>query len=198
MKKAFDIVVTVFMIIVILLAFLLVGVRVFGLKPYTVISGSMEPEYHVGSLVYVKKAGMAELDVDVPITYTINGGTVVTHRIIEVIVDPDNPTSVKYITKGDANEDPDGEPVRYENVIGRPVFSIPLLGYVSFYLRTPIGAMLAASVMALLFVLAFIPDLIRRIIQSEKPAPADGSIEDVKDLIDTMKNGAPPPDGEAK
>ena len=40
---------------VVLLAVLLVGVRLFGLQVYTVLSGSMEPAYPVGSLIYVKK-----------------------------------------------------------------------------------------------------------------------------------------------
>ncbi|HOF93910.1 MAG TPA: S26 family signal peptidase, partial [Clostridia bacterium] len=38
-----------------LLAILLVGVRAVGLTPFAVLSGSMEPSYHVGSLIYVKK-----------------------------------------------------------------------------------------------------------------------------------------------
>ena len=43
--------------IVVLLAIALVGVRVVGLQPYVVLSGSMEPTYHVGSLIYVKSVG---------------------------------------------------------------------------------------------------------------------------------------------
>ena len=82
MKKIFDIFATVIMALVIVFAFLLVGVRIFGLTPYTVLSGSMEPNYHVGSLIYVKQVDPDDLKVDDPITYVIEGGTVVTHRII--------------------------------------------------------------------------------------------------------------------
>lgn len=43
---------------VVLLAVALVGVRIVGLQPYVVLSGSMEPTYPVGSLIYVKSTGL--------------------------------------------------------------------------------------------------------------------------------------------
>ena len=64
-KKTIDVITTVTLILIIVFAFLLVGVRLFGLEPYTVLSGSMEPEYHVGSLIYVKDTSVAELEVEV-------------------------------------------------------------------------------------------------------------------------------------
>ena len=44
-----------------IMAILLVGVRVIGLNVYTVLSGSMEPTYHTGSLIYVKKVDYKDL-----------------------------------------------------------------------------------------------------------------------------------------
>ncbi|MBC8534260.1 S26 family signal peptidase [Yeguia hominis] len=41
--------------LVVLLAILLVGARVVGLQVFRVLSGSMEPTYHTGSILYVKK-----------------------------------------------------------------------------------------------------------------------------------------------
>ena len=52
-KKIWNVVSTVLVAAVVLLAVLLVGVRLFGLQVYTVLSGSMEPAYPVGSLIYV-------------------------------------------------------------------------------------------------------------------------------------------------
>lgn len=46
---------------VVILAVLLVGTKLIGLTPYTVLSGSMEPEYHVGSVIYVTKVEPEEL-----------------------------------------------------------------------------------------------------------------------------------------
>ena len=46
-------------ILVVVLAFLLHGLKLFGLTPYSVLSGSMEPAYPAGSLIYVKNTGAA-------------------------------------------------------------------------------------------------------------------------------------------
>ena len=159
MKKFMDIFVTVLMIVIFIFAFLIVGMRLFGLKPYAVISGSMEPTYHVGSMIYVKKTTAAELKVGDPITYVINGGTVVTHRIVEVLPDEDNPTVVRYRVKGDANKTADGEPVHINNVIGKPVFTIPLIGYVAYYVQNPPGCYILIIVLMSLFILSFIPNI---------------------------------------
>ena len=50
-KKGFKVVTTLLVAVIVLLAVLLVGVRLIGLEPYTVLSGSMEPTYHTGSLI---------------------------------------------------------------------------------------------------------------------------------------------------
>ena len=161
MKKTLDIITSVLLVIVVIFAMLIVGVRIFGLTPYTVLSGSMEPEYHVGALIYVKKADVSELKVGVPITYTMENGIVVTHRIIEVYeevgVEP------IYKTKGDANDTEDGANVPYSRVIGRPVFDIPYLGYVSYYVKTPYGAIISVASITILVILSFLPDLLRKV-----------------------------------
>lgn len=145
--------------IVVLLAIALVGVRLVGLKPFVVLSGSMEPTYHVGSLIYVKSADYKELKVGDPITYMISQDTVVTHRIIEVLVDEEDPNTIRYFTQGDANEQSDGTSVHYKNIIGKPVFSIPYLGYVSNYIQNPPGKYIAISGGAILILLVFLPDI---------------------------------------
>lgn len=145
--------------IVVLLAIALVGVRLVGLQPFVVLSGSMEPTYHVGSLIYVKSVDYKELKVGDPITYMISQDTVVTHRIIEVLVDEEDPNTIRYFTQGDANEQPDGTSVHYKNIIGKPVFSIPYLGYVSNYIQNPPGKYIAISGGAILILLVFLPDI---------------------------------------
>ena len=54
LKKIFNIVSTVIVAIVVLIAVFLMGSRLVGLNVYNVISGSMEPTYSVGDLIYVK------------------------------------------------------------------------------------------------------------------------------------------------
>ena len=145
--------------IVVLLAIALVGVRIIGLQPYAVLSGSMEPTYHVGSLIYVKTVDYKELQIGDPITFMISQDTVVTHRIIEVIADEEDPDTIRYFTKGDANDTPDGSSVHCKNILGKPLFSIPYLGYVSNYIQNPPGRYIAMAGGALLILLVFLPDV---------------------------------------
>lgn len=145
--------------IVVLLAVALVGVRLIGLKPYVVLSGSMRPTYEVGSLIYVKPVDYKTLEVGDPITYMLSQDTVVTHRIIEVLVDEEDPDTHRYFTKGDANDVPDGTSVHYKNIIGKPVFSIPYLGYVSHYIQNPPGMYVVIAAGAILILLVFLPDI---------------------------------------
>lgn len=144
---------------VVLLAVALVGVRIVGLQPYVVLSGSMEPTYSVGSLIYVKSTDYKQLKVGDPITFLVSEDTVATHRIIEVLPDEDDPNTIRYFTQGDANDAPDGSSVHYKNIIGKPVFSIPYLGYVSNYIQAPPGKYVAISGCALLMLLVFLPDI---------------------------------------
>ena len=138
---------------VVLLAVALVGVRIVGLQPYVVLSGSMDPTYPVGSLIYVKSTDYKQLKVGDPITFLVSEDTVATHRIIEVLPDEDDPNTIRYFTQGDANDAPDGSSVHYKNIIGKPIFSIPYLGYVSNYIQTPPGKYVAISGCALLMLL---------------------------------------------
>ena len=144
---------------VVLLAVALVGVRIVGLQPYVVLSSSMDPTYPVGSLIYVKSTDYKQLKVGDPITFLVSEDTVATHRIIEVLPDKDDPNTIRYFTKGDANDEPDGSSVHYKNIIGKPIFSIPYLGYVSNYIQTPPGKYVAISGCALLMLLVFLPDV---------------------------------------
>ena len=159
LKTIRNIITTILVVLVAMLAILLVGVRLVGLQPYVVLSGSMEPTYHVGSLVYVQKVDYHDLKVGDPITYMLDSDTVVTHRIIEVLVDEEDPNTLRYFTQGDANDIPDGTSVHYKNIIGKPLFSIPYLGYVSNYIQQPPGLYVALATGAILILLVFLPDI---------------------------------------
>ena len=47
-KKVWNVVSSILVALVVILALLLVGARVAGLQVFTVLSGSMEPTYHTG------------------------------------------------------------------------------------------------------------------------------------------------------
>ncbi len=149
---------TILVAAVVLLAVLLAGVRVVGLTPFAVLSGSMEPAYHVGSLIYVKDVEPETIEVGDPITFVLNEDLVVaTHRVIEI-----DAANQRFYTKGDANEAPDGSPVHFNNLLGKPVFTIPYLGFVSGFLGTRRGMILAGTVILVLLVLVFLPDMLKK------------------------------------
>jgi len=158
-KKVINIITNLLVIAVVALAVLLVGVRLAGLQVFTVLSGSMEPEYHVGSLIYVKKVDPMTLTERDVITFMLSEDTIATHRIVEVVPDETDASVVRFRTKGDANDAEDGSLVHCKNVIGTPVFTIPYLGYVASYIQNPPGTYIAISAGAILLLLVFLPDL---------------------------------------
>lgn len=143
----------------VLLAVALAGVRLVGLQVFTVLSGSMEPTCPVGSLVYVRPVDYRHLEEGDIITFLLDADTVVTHRITQVVPDEAEPDTLRYRTKGDANDAEDGSLVDYRNVIGTVVFTIPYLGYFADFIQNPPGSYAAASAGAVLLLLVFLPDL---------------------------------------
>lgn len=188
-RRIWGIVTTLAVIAVVALAILLVGVRVVGLTPYAVLSGSMEPTYHVGSLIYVKKVAPEDVQIGDPITFVVNEDLLVaTHRVVDITVETTGTETVKdeatgeertvevpldepayyYQTKGDANADADGAPVYYKNLIGEPVFSLPYLGYLSSALQTKRGMILGVTAALVLLLLLFMPDILRSVDDSDE------------------------------
>lgn len=156
-SKIFNIITWLLVAAAVLLALLLVGVRLFGYTPYAILSPSMTPNYQVGDLVYAKKIAPADIQIGDPITFVADEKlTVVTHRVVEI----DSENGCVY-TKGDANDTRDGNPVYYENVLGRVSFSIPKLGYVSIFMSKRNGRFAAIAVIAVLMLLLIIPEFFK-------------------------------------
>ena len=168
-KRAWDIASTVLVVIVVIFAILLAGVRLFGVQVYSVISGSVEPDYPVGSFIYVKKIDPTEIEVNDVITYVLPNDTPSTHRVIRI--DEENQL---FYTKGDANKTEDGAPVHFKNLIGTPVFKIPLLGYIAYYIQHPPGMYIAIAAGAILLILVFLPDLFQKDEKKDKKSPSNG------------------------
>lgn len=123
--------------------FILQGVLTLVLKTdrplYTPITGSMSPTLNIGDLLIVQGGITGES------VYAANGtGDIIVfrspsslnglpwvHRAINKI----EANGKWYIeTKGDANSNVDPFPVPEENIIGKVIFSIPMLGYVLNFL----------------------------------------------------------------
>lgn len=197
-RKVCSILSSILVALMVLLALLLVGARVVGLRVFTVLSGSMEPTYHTGSMIYVKKVDPYSIQVGDPITFMLDENTIATHRVVGIVPDEEDPTVIRFRTKGDANEAEDGGLVHYKNVVGTPIFSIPKLGYFADYIQHPPGMYIAISGGAILLLLVFIPDIFAddkdkkekekkpRRSQKAKPlpeAPAELPLEPAPDVV---------------
>lgn len=103
--------------------------KVIGIEPYGILSNSMEPDYPVGSIVYVKSTQPENIVAGDVITFkqSVVSGSVATHRVVE-----NKKTESTLVTKGDFNEAIDASPVAYERLIGKVIICIPKLG--DFYL----------------------------------------------------------------
>ena len=126
-----NIVGTVLLIAVIGLCVPLTVPRLLGYEVFDVISGSMEPELPVGSVIYVKATDPSEIQEGEIIAFD-DGNGVISHRVTT------NRTSVgEFVTKGDANNIEDINPVPYDAVIGRVESHIPMMGaFMALYAST--------------------------------------------------------------
>lgn len=156
LKKVWNVLSTVLVVLMIVCAVFLMGSRLIGFQCFNILSPSMEPLYSVGDLIYVKEVDPATIKEGDVITFVLNEDLLVgTHRVIRV--DAENQ---HLYTKGDANEIEDGAPVHFNNVIGVPKFSIPKLGYVSDFVQNPPGIYITIAGFIILIVMVFIPDML--------------------------------------
>ena len=142
-SKTLKIISYVLISLVVLLAFALAGVRLFGVDIYYVSSGSMEPKYPTGSLLYITNVDPDTLAVDDVITFQKTEAVTATHRIIELVPDEEDPTVIRFRTKGDNNKVIDETLVDKDAVVGKAVFCIPYLGYLAAYIQQPPGLYVA-------------------------------------------------------
>lgn len=168
-KKIWDTVCTLVVAAAVLLAVALVGVRLVGFQVFTVLSGSMEPVYSPGDLIYVKEIAPEDIHPGTILTFMVNENTVATHRVVGEVPSETEPDLVRYRTKGDANDMEDGTLVHPKNIIGTPVLCVPKLGYVASYISAPPGMYVAIAGAALFLALMFIPDLFAE--DEEEPKP---------------------------
>lgn len=133
---------------------------VLGITPLVVLSGSMSgdaPDHiEAGDLIFVDKAVPSELKVGNVITF-MQGSTVVTHRIIEISTGEDG--KLQFLTKGDANNTEDTEPVSEDDLVGIYIGRIPMVGDLTIFMQTPLGMIVFIGIPLLAF-LAY--DIIRR------------------------------------
>lgn len=124
--------------------------KLMGYEIYDIVSGSMEPEIPIGSVIYVKSAAPEDIQEGDVIAFRrgypqesgMDGmllemeGAVVCHRVVRNQV-----VEGWFETKGDANEQADMNKIPYDDLIGRVTYHIPVLGSLMALLTGTVGKM---------------------------------------------------------
>lgn len=152
-RKICNIISILLLVVLLALSVVLVVPKWIGCKTLAVLSGSMEPEIPVGSLIIIQDTEPLELEVGDIATYSM-GSSMVTHRVVE------NHTQEQYlIFQGDANKTADASPIAYAQIEGKVWFHLPWIGYLSIYAKTPLGIAAVSGVLFLLLLVHFLPDI---------------------------------------
>ena len=157
------------MIIVIIAVLIMsVGPKVLPYQTFFVRSGSMEPTIDTGDMIFLSEAEATSLEVGDIITFERpdKPGTMVTHRIAEVISGDEGPV---FHTKGDANSDVDSWEVPASGTGWKYTFRIPKIGYVLGYLQTAQARLLLLAIPALLLGVLALYDIWRNAPASTGP-----------------------------
>lgn len=148
---------TALFIVLLLTLFLVISTKasggepsLFGYQIKTVLSGSMEPDIKTGSILSIKEVDdPTDFQTGDVITFRTEEDILITHRIVEV-----NEAGGEYITKGDANNAPDREPVTADSIIGSYTgFQIPYVGYVMNFASSNEGTALLLVIPGILLII---------------------------------------------
>ena len=114
--------------------------KLFGWQIFAVLTGSMEPSIPAGSLVWIKPCPESEIESQDVIAFynSPQNGTIILHRVVEK-----RTLDGTFLTKGDANTDPDPVPVSFALLVGKAVCQIPVLGTLAMALSSDLGKALS-------------------------------------------------------
>jgi signal peptidase len=122
----------------------------FGARPYTVLSGSMEPAIAAGDLVVAQRVSPPDVRLGDVVTFEDpeRGNRLTTHRVGGIWRDGGK---LEFVTKGDANNATERWRVASDGDLGRVAYRIPWVGNVTVLARRPLGfALLVAAPLLLL------------------------------------------------
>lgn len=156
--------------------------KVLGFNMYEVLSGSMEPGIHTGSVIFDKpNVNTSSLHVGDVITFKAPNQEyganemIITHRIHKVV---HQNGQVLFETKGDANNAPDPSLVPAANVIAQyDNVTIPDLGFYLSFMKTKLGIGLLLILPGALLIFSTMLSLFREILKIEKSSKGKSTSE---------------------
>ena len=136
-----------------------------------VVSDSMAPNINKGDLLFLQGVDPEDIEEGDVIVYDAHGLWVgapedpIVHRVINIIEEDDK---LYFVTKGDANEHKDKEPVPGNRVLGKVIGRIPYVGWVKIIL-TDYGLLLPVIIiLSVPLVVSILWDLIKGEEEEEK------------------------------
>ena len=164
---------------------------IFGFRAFVVLTSSMVPEFDAGSVIIIKDTDVEALESGDIITYLpMRGGdALLTHRIVRINEEAGSRT---FITRGDANNTDDPNPVGPEHILGRTVFHMDGLGTFIVNLRTPmgIGILIAVIAIGLFIIPAILAPRVKKgnklIDEEESEEAAKGAEDDISEATEDI------------
>ena len=111
---------------------------------YVIISPSMVPNINVYDAVVTMRVPTEKIEMYDVITFLSKDidthGTPITHRVVGIVETEDG--KIGYRTKGDNNNTEDNALIMEDEVIGKVLFRIPMIGYVRNFITSKLGWLL--------------------------------------------------------
>lgn len=187
---------------------------IFGIAPLAVTTGSMDGDsddsFTEGALIFIDVLSDEEkrsLKQDDIITYYIEGSegiSYITHRIVSINYSSDGTTPLTFVTRGDANNSNDPNPVSVENVVGRCVYSIGGVGAFAMFLQTPVGILVFVGIPVVAFIaydairITLYNRKVKQQAQTDKAlADKDEEIARLRALVDQQQADSAPSAGQS-
>lgn len=142
---------------------------VLGYKVLSVLSGSMEPAIKTGDVIIVEplKSDQEIAEGDV-ITFRApdSPDMLITHRVVGIVSVNGEPAA--YVTKGDNNDSIDLTPVQRSQVVGIQRWRIPYYGYLSNFMRRPLGIILCVIAPGLVLIGMEVRKIMQLVMEEER------------------------------
>ena len=142
---------------------------------YVIISPSMVPNINVYDAVVTMRVPTEKIEMYVVITFLSKDidthGTPITHRVVGIVETEDG--KIGYRTKGDNNNAEDNALIMEDEVIGKVLFRIPMIGYVRTFITSRIGWLLIVVLPCVGIIIYDIGKLIG-LVKNSKAIPNDG------------------------
>lgn len=171
LKKVWNVASTVIVILAVLIAVFLMGSRLIGFGVYSISNDGLAPQYNKGDLIYVQTVDPVKVQNGDVLTFVSDEKlNVDTKTVVEI-----DASCEHFYTEATINGEKTPTVVYFKNIIGTPIFKIPLLGYVFDFVQNPPGVYIAIAVGILLIAAIILPDFLakRKKNEEEKTEESD-------------------------